>query len=96
MEMLLFITGSDILRYFYGPLPQPVCFVKTTLNSSIVLQIGLFITAIVFTKYIFIFHLKNPTAIDDKFWTLYITLWIRMLAYLCIITSTLMPGNQSS
>jgi hypothetical protein len=32
--------------------------------------------AIVVTRYVFIFRLKNPASFDDEFWCCFITVWI--------------------
>jgi len=93
IELIIVVEGGDILRYFYGPLPYTFCLVSTVVSGSIFLQILLFITNIVITKYIFIFHLKNPTALDDKFWFTFLTIWIRTFAYLSQATAFLMPGK---
>ena len=36
----------------------------------------MFIDALALTRYIFIFHLKNPAAFQDDFWHLFINLWM--------------------
>lgn len=95
MEYLMFISGSDIFRYYYGNMPHTVCVLRTTLQGSLLLQLLLFVTAIVVTKYVFIFHLRNPTALDDKFWILFVNMWIRKFAYLTQIISTLLPGKNN-
>lgn len=94
IELIIIVEGGDILRYYYGPLPHSFCLVRTVVSGSLVLQILLFITTIVVTKYIFIFHLKNPTALDDKFWCIFLTLWIRIFAYLSQATAYMMPGRK--
>jgi len=96
IELVIVVEGGDILRYFYGPLPHTFCVVSTVVIGSVFLQILLFITTIVITKYIFIFHLKNPTALDDKFWLTFLTLWIRIFAYLSQITAYFMQGKYIS
>ncbi len=30
---------------------------------------------VLIVQYIFVFHSKNPTAVQDDFWTLFINLW---------------------
>lgn len=92
-EFLIFVILIDILRYFYGPLPHELCLVKGIMSGSIILQTLLFLTAIVTTKYIFIFHIKNPTAIDDKYWKVFLTTWIRMFAYLCQMSAFTIASN---
>lgn len=93
VEYLIFVTLTDTARYFFGPLPHKFCLVKTTLTLSLVLQMLFFVTSILLTKYVFIFHLKNPTGIADQFWIIFLTIWIRSFAYLSQIAASFVPGK---
>ncbi len=62
-------------------------------------MIVLFYDAITLSRYIFIFWLKNPTAVEDSFWSLFINIWIvtgcTIFAAVNLFTSTLAAGlNQ--
>jgi len=64
----------DIFCYSAGPLPQMMCQFQLFLRSIIKAMIVLFYDAITLSKYIFIFWLKNPTAVKDNFWSLFINI----------------------
>jgi hypothetical protein len=95
IENLVFTTGSDHIRYFYGPFPHTICLLRTTIVSSLLLQILLLVTVMVITKFVFIFYLKNPTALDDKFWILFLNMWIAKFAFISQIVATLLPGKNN-
>jgi hypothetical protein len=72
----LFICSSDIVRYIFGPLPKAFCFVLVIAKNSVKTQTVLLYDAIIVTKYVFIFWLKNPAGVDDDFWCRFLTLWV--------------------
>jgi hypothetical protein len=39
------------------------------------MQIFIFFNMAVIVRYLFIFHSKNPTAIQDDFWIVFLNLW---------------------
>jgi len=85
---------SDIVRYVLGPLPAPVCSVQQFAKSSVKTTITMMYNAISLTRYIMIFHLKNPTAVKDEFWSLFITLWIIAACALTNFVYEFLPGLQ--
>ena len=68
IQFVVFGQSLNILRYFIGPLPNLVCFVKTVLVQSVLIQILIFADGIVVARYLYIFVLKNPFAFQDDFW----------------------------
>jgi hypothetical protein len=50
--------------------------------------------AAIIVKYIFIFHLKNPTVIQDDFWNLFINLWIFIVSLISQIIFQMLPGRD--
>jgi hypothetical protein len=44
-------------------------------KNIIVLKILLFSNFTIIIRYIFAFHSKNPTAVQDDFWTFFLNLW---------------------
>jgi len=57
-------------------------------------MIVLFYDAITLSRYIFIFWLKNPTAVEDSFWSLFINIWIVTGCTIFAAVHSLMPGRQ--
>ena len=54
----------------------------------------LFYDAITVSLYIFIFWLKNPTAVEDSFWNLFINIWIVTGCTIYATVYSLMPSRQ--
>ena len=73
--MVICQTG-DIIRYSFGPLPTSVCSFVSIYKASVRFQVQLIFVAMYVTKYIFVLHLKNPSAITEDFWSIFINLLI--------------------
>ena len=88
-------TMLDNFRYWFGPLPQSFCLLlilaKIIGNSMILL----FYDAILITKYILIFKLKNPGALYDEFWCRYLNIWICMASIIYDCTRYILPGKPT-
>jgi hypothetical protein len=82
----------DQLRYLSGPLPMSICYIKILIGTAAFQQILMLSTAIVLTKYIFTFYLKNPLAIEEGFWSRFISSWIFLVSSLCQIVFFMLPG----
>lgn len=72
----------DTITYFVGPLPPYFCYIMCLIRPIIKTNALMFLNAIVVSKYIFIFWMKNPASIDDDFWSLFISLW--SIGFSCI------------
>ena len=66
----------DLFLYIYRPYPVWICYIQTILRHAFVLQLLLLLDALLISRYIFIFLLKNPLNFDDKFWCSFVTLGI--------------------
>ncbi len=53
-----------ILRYLLGPFPPVLCYIDIIFRNSFTMQGLLYLTAIIIVRYVFLFHLKNPTALQ--------------------------------
>ena len=94
--ILYFIFGQygDMVRYVYGPVPSNVCFVQIVLKNAISSQIILYLTACSVIKYIFIFWIKNPAAVDDGFWSRLLSSWIIGFSFIFNFVLFFLPGRQ--
>lgn len=92
IEYLMLVTSTDLYRYFHGPMTHNFCLVKTMFNLALVTQMLLFITSILLAKYVFIFCLKNPLALNHHYWRSFLTIWIRTFAYLTHGVFYFLPG----
>jgi hypothetical protein len=72
----LVVCCLDIIRYVIGPLPSQMCFITVIAKNAIKTQIVLFYDAILVTRYVFIFWIKNPGGVDDDFWCRFLSIWI--------------------
>lgn len=76
MEWMLVCQIGDAARYSLGPLPVFYCGFLAVVKSSVRLQVVLLTDAMFLTKYIFVFHLKNPSAVTEDFWATFINLLV--------------------
>ena len=54
----------------------------------------LFSNAIVVTKYVSIFWLKNPFGFQDEFWSLFVNVWIVSVSFLAQFVLDFLPGSR--
>lgn len=64
-----------LVRYAYGPFSPLLCQIEYLVRNVFVLKMMWFVTFIITTRYIFIVFSKNPTAIQEDFWCLFLELW---------------------
>ena len=76
IQWFIFCQPSDIIRYTFGPLPTIACAFQQIVKSSLKFQILLCFDALQITKFILIFVLKNPSAVQDDFWSIILSIWI--------------------
>jgi len=72
----LLVSSLDIVRYVVGPLPGYVCFLAVIARNVIRTQILLLYDAVLVTRYVFIFWIKNPGGVDDDFWCLFLSIMV--------------------
>ena len=63
------------------------------MGSVTVMHTILLFDSIIIVRYIFIVWLKNPTVLQDDFWSLFINLWIFGFCIISQIVFILMPGR---
>ncbi len=86
------MTFMDQFRYLFAPMPMSLCYLKTYFTAGSFQQILMLSTSIVITKYLFTFHVKNPLAIEEGFWSRFIVSWVFLASNLCEIVFYLLPG----
>jgi hypothetical protein len=82
IEYFIFAQTLDNIRYIYGPLSKSLCFFIRVVKSTIFFQMFLYLDLIVLSRYLYIFHLKNPAGFADDFWALFFNLWVAMVSLL--------------
>ena len=65
-----------LLRYVIGPLTHFLCILDTMLRNFILMRGFALLDSTLIVRYIFTLHSKNPTAVQDDFWTFFINIWI--------------------
>ena len=90
--LILFDRSLDLLLFTIGPLPSILCDIKVSLKIFLICFIALCLDAIAVTRYLFLFWISNPMAIDDKFWHKIITRTIAIFSW--IFTTVVIVGSQ--
>jgi len=88
------ISSTDIVRYTVGPFPWQVCYIQIYIKNILKTQCLLFYDSMALTRYIFIFWLKNPIAVDDGFWSLFVSCWIILSSMIINFVHGFLPGPQ--
>ena len=78
---LSMIQTSDILLYFYRPLPDLYCMFNLVLRNALMIQAILFFDIIIIVRYIFIFWMKDPVNFSDDFWFCFVNLWVLIFRF---------------
>lgn len=60
----LVIQVPIIIRYLVGPFPRAICHLDIIMRNLFTMQGLFFLDSMILVRYIFIFHLKNPTALQ--------------------------------
>ena len=89
----LTVCWTDIFRYIIGPWSKDICFVQTFVKQSLRTQTILLLDAISISKYVFVFHLKNPMAVKDDFWSLFLNQTIVLFSFIFNYVVMVLPGR---
>ena len=77
------------------PLPVSFCFVHIVMKVVGKSMMLLLLDAILVTKYVLIFWLKNPGAVNDEFWCAFINIWVAVASVVYDTARFLLPGKQT-
>ena len=69
------IKPMTIFRYVVGPNSYTFCQFEYLLKNVMSMKVPMYISFVSVLRYIFISHSKNPTAIQDDFWALFLEIW---------------------
>lgn len=84
----------DILQYILGAFPSQLCFLGLIFKNMIKTQILLCMDVLILFRYVLIFHLKNPLAVNDTFWTAFFCFWIVGFSFVYNTTLFIFPGKK--
>ena len=83
-----------IVLYAWGPLHPSICYLSLILQGTFTFQLCLLMNAVMIVRYLFTFHIKNPTAVQHDFWVMFITSWAFILAFLVQTIFAFWPGKN--
>ena len=66
----------ETITFMVGGLPSFICFGQVMMKNSYKTQFLLFFDSSIFVQYLFIFWVKNPAAVNDDFWSYFVSMWI--------------------
>ena len=87
----VFIHIPITFRYLFDQTPEMFCQIDFFFRHCQTLQVQLYGIAFVIVRYIYVFHAKNITAIQDDFWIWFLNIWIlgfSAIAYLVVCQIT--------
>ena len=82
------------LRYLAGPFPDLVCQLEYLIKNTMTLQWILLVDFVLIVRYIFVFKSKNPTAVQDEFWIVFLVIWSIGFGLICQTTYLISPGKM--
>ena len=85
----------DFLRYLFGPNFSTLCAIQNFLKVTATSMFLLFYDSILLTKYVLVFKLKNPGAVNDDFWCRFINVWVCSASLLYDGTRYVLPGKMN-
>lgn len=78
------------------PMHEAYCYLFYIVTLATCMHEMILSNAIVVVRYIFIFHLKNPTAVQDDFWNIFINVWAFLFVYACQIVFFMIPQRDTN
>lgn len=92
----LTVQPLSIYRATVGPVKfEIICRINSVLRNLLPIHGLLLSDAIMLVKYAFLFHMKNPTAVQDDFWNLFLNVWIFFFTTASQIFHILAPGPDA-
>ena len=79
-------------RYILGPTPLFICNLNIFLKHTMTTQAKIFLDSIMLSRFVFIFVLRNPTAFQNNFWSLFGNIWILAFCWIGQTVSEIMLG----
>ena len=89
------VVPTDIANYLIGPLNADYCFFFQFYRAYLRDVFFFYLNCIVVARYVFIFWLKNPTFIDDEFWSVFICIEGMVLTLIPSLVAMMVPQKHS-
>ncbi len=91
---LILVQIPEIFLYTTWPLPQWFCFMYYILKNTVTLLQIIYFDIIAIVRYFFIFHLKNPSMVQDELQNLFINIQVVSFSFLPQAIVAYMSGRQ--
>jgi len=89
------VTFFDVVRYVTGPFDSYFCHFQFISKAAIRSMMVLHFDLMFISRYILILWLKNPIAVKDKFWGLFLGLWVTFASIIIDFTRYSLPGKEA-
>ena len=89
------VQQFDFFRSVFGPMPEYLCRINTIVRNALPMHGLMLIDAILIVKYMFMFHMKNPTAVQDDFWNLFLNMFVAMFTLTSQVITIMSPGPSA-
>ena len=89
------MTSFDVIRYVTGPFGTHFCHFQFILKTAIKSMMMLHFDLMFISRYILILWLKNPIAVKDKFWGIFLGLWVTFASLITDFTRYSLPGKEA-
>ena len=90
----ILVQMQIIFLYIIGPLPEFLCYINLVLQGGFTIQFLLLMNFVIVVRYIFTFHLKNPTATHHDFWMLFLSIWSFGFGFISQNVFAFLPGKN--
>jgi hypothetical protein len=84
----------DTVNSIFGPFSEWMCFILWIIKGACTAAVLITINAVMLTRYIYIFHYKNPGRVDDDFWITFLSMWISGVSLISYCIWYCLPGMQ--
>jgi hypothetical protein len=92
----LIVQPLAIYRFVFGPVRiEAIVLINAIGRNGLPMQGLLLLDAILVVKYAFLFHTKNPTAIQDDFWNMFLNIWTFAFTSISQIIYIVLQGQNS-
>ena len=92
---MLIIQPPTIMYFAFGRLNfSELCSFHTYVRNALIMHFLFIQNAIIICRYMFIFYLKNPTAIQDDYWKIFINIWSFMFSGISQFVYYYLPGRN--
>ena len=85
---------SDVFQFIFGPFSEQYCILQAALKTCLKHQILMYFDMGLIVRYIFVFRLKNPSAIYDEFWNWFIRFVVVSASYILTIVIYFLPMKK--